>query len=81
MLQQKLAMVISDLTDGAGGANGYDQGPHSPEPMDVNGSNWQPEGYATPYGNGGGGGGQWSQGAATPYGATPYGQNGANAWP
>ncbi|KAF8852672.1 insert subdomain of RNA polymerase alpha subunit [Acephala macrosclerotiorum] len=81
VLQQKLAMVISDLTDGAGGANGYDQGPHSPEPMDVNGSNWQPEGYATPYGNSGGGGGQWSQGAATPYGATPYGQNGANAWP
>lgn len=84
VLQQKLAMVISDLTEGSGGANGangYHDAPRSPD-IDMDGNNaWEQPGYTTPYGNGGGGGGgQWGQGAATPYGATPYGQNGANGW-
>lgn len=74
VMQQKLAAVLQDLTEGDGQANGggYDA-PQSPD-VGMGGQNWQDQGYATPYGGGnawGGGGG-----AATPYGATPYGQNG-----
>ncbi|KAM3075238.1 RNA polymerase II subunit 3 [Clarireedia jacksonii] len=79
VLQQKLAAVIQDLTEGDGRANGggYDA-PQSPD-TGMNGGGWQDPGYATPYGNtasawGGG------AGAATPYGATPYGQNHGNGW-
>lgn len=78
VLQQKLAAVIQDLTDGDGNSNGMNgagfEGPRSP---DV-GQGWQDQGYTTPYGNGGQAS-TWG-GAATPYGATPYGQNGANGW-
>jgi DNA-directed RNA polymerase II subunit RPB3 len=85
VLQQKLAAVIQDLTEGEGGANGvnghggYDA-PRSPD-VGMNGQAWQDPGYTTPYGNGGNAS-QWGTGAgaATPYGATPYGQNGANGW-
>jgi DNA-directed RNA polymerase II subunit RPB3 len=74
VLQQKLAAVIQDIADG-GDTNGYDA-PRSP---DVNGQPWQDPGYTTPYGNGNAS--AWGGvGAATPYGATPYGQNGTNGW-
>ncbi|KAI9758623.1 MAG: hypothetical protein M4579_002934, partial [Chaenotheca gracillima] len=89
-LQQKLAAVIQDLTGdedrGGQGINGVGvgddedmgySGPRNPAPngardYDMDG------GYATPYGNGiGGGASAWGGGGgATPYGATPYGQNG-----
>lgn len=85
VLQQKLAAVIRDLTDSDGQMNGINGGgfdaPRSPD-MGINGQNgWQPDqGYTTPFGNNGGSAGTWGNGAATPYGATPYGQNGANGW-
>lgn len=79
VLQLKLADVIKDLTAGgedSNGVNGHDNydAPRSP---DMNAQGWQDQGYTTPYGNGGGAS-TWGAGAATPYGATPYGQNGAN---
>ena len=82
VLQQKLAAVIQDLTEGEGGQsngmNGYDA-PRSPD-VGLNGAGWQDQGYTTPYANGGNVS-QWGAGgASTPYGATPYGQNGANGW-
>jgi DNA-directed RNA polymerase II subunit RPB3 len=79
VMQQKLAAVIQDLTEGDGRANngGYDA-PQSPD-TGMNGGGWQDPGYATPYGNTAS---AWSggAGAATPYGATPYGQNHGNGW-
>lgn len=81
VLQQKLAAVIQDLTDGeaeTNGINGFDA-PRSPD-INMNGQ-WQDQGYTTPYGNGADQTNTWGNaGAATPYGATPYGQNGANGW-
>ncbi|KAI9822783.1 MAG: 45 kDa subunit of RNA polymerase II [Thelocarpon impressellum] len=83
VLQQKLALVIGDLTgsevDGHG-VNGHVAadvdgfgGPKSPDLDD--GANYDPEqGFTTPYANGGGAS-AWG-GGTTPYGATPYGQNG-----
>lgn len=78
VLQQKLAAVIQDLTEGENsngmnGGGGFD-GPRSPEAQ-----GWQDQGYTTPYGNAGQAS-TWGGGAATPYGATPYGQSGANGW-
>ncbi len=82
VLQQKLATVIQDLTEGDGRVNGMADaenfGPRSPE-HGLNGNGWEDQGYTTPYGNGGQGG-TWGQGAATPYGATPYGQPATNGW-
>jgi len=86
VLQQKLAEVIQDLTEGEGTTNGMNgivsgggfDAPRSPE-VGTNGQGWQDQGYTTPYGNGGDAS-TWGGGAATPYGATPYGQNGANGW-
>lgn len=81
VLQQKLAAVIHDLTeDGTGGDGGYD-GPRSPD-MGMGDQAWnQDQGYTTPFGNGAGQSQQWGNaGSSTPYGATPYGQNGAAAW-
>ncbi|KAG4435361.1 hypothetical protein IFR05_009147 [Cadophora sp. M221] len=86
VMQTKLASVIQELTEGdegANGVNGYEDGPRSPDVNMNGGQNWGEDaaGYSTPYGNGAGAG-QWGAGAgaATPYGATPYGQNGANGW-
>lgn len=88
VMQTKLASVIQELTEGDEGANGvnghgYEDGPRSPDVNMNGGQNWGEDaaGYSTPYGNGAGAG-QWGAGAgaATPYGATPYGQNGANGW-
>jgi DNA-directed RNA polymerase II subunit RPB3 len=87
VLQQKLAAVIQDLTEGdalTNGVNGqgaYDA-PRSPEDVGMNGAWGQDQGYATPFGNGNSSNQQWGAGAATPYGATPYGQqNGSsNGW-
>lgn len=79
VLQQKLASIIQDLTEGfpdadANGHGGYDA-PRSPT-TNLNGSNWQDQGYTTPFGNGGHTS-QWTGlDGTTPYGATPYGQNG-----
>ena len=85
VLQQKLAAVIQDLTEGEAQTNGvnghgsYD-GPRSPD-NGLNGAWGQDDqGYATPFGNGTGT--QEPQqpwgGSSTPYGATPYGQNWQN---
>ncbi|KAI9804773.1 MAG: hypothetical protein M1825_001141 [Sarcosagium campestre] len=84
-LQQKLAGIIAELTaddsgiDGgapAGELNGYG-GPRSPA---VNGARDydMDQGFTTPYGNGGAASAWGGAGGATPYGATPYGQNGWN---
>ncbi|KAH8687626.1 DNA-directed RNA polymerase [Tricladium varicosporioides] len=79
VLQQKLAAVIQDLTegDGNGGMNDNYDAPRSPD-VNMNGGGWQDPGYTTPFG--GGNQSAWGQGATTPYGATPYGQNGSNGW-
>ncbi len=83
VLQQKLASVIQDLTDEDSGMNGGygDEGVRSPD-IGMNGQTWgQDQGYTTPYGNGAAQPGQqWGGGSTTPFGATPYGQNGANGW-
>jgi len=83
VLQQKLAAVIQDLTEGetqtngVNGHGGYDA-PRSPEDVGMNGQGWgQDQGYTTPYDNGPNGN-QWGAGGTTPFGATPYGQNGQN---
>jgi DNA-directed RNA polymerase II subunit RPB3 len=82
VLQQKLAAVIQDLTESDAQTNGINGGgydaPRSPD-IGMNGQPWQEQGYTTPYGNGGNAS-AWGAGAATPYGATPYGQNGTNGW-
>jgi DNA-directed RNA polymerase II subunit RPB3 len=85
VLQQKLASVIQDLSDGDGAAlNGGGDGFGGPRSPDVNmdgGAGWGAEGYTTPYGDAGQASAWGGQGAATPYGATPYGQNaGSNGW-
>jgi len=75
VMQQKLAAVLQELT-GDEGRNGVSDGvdgfggPRSPDGM--NGAGFD-QGYTTPYVNGGGS--VWG-GGTTPYGATPYGQNG-----
>ncbi|KAK3321000.1 DNA-directed RNA polymerase II 33 kDa polypeptide [Cercophora scortea] len=80
VLQQKLAGLIHELTEGEGGENGDYNGPRSPEYNNGGEAAWQDQGYTTPYGNGGNqsawGGGA---GGTTPYGATPYGA-GQSSW-
>jgi DNA-directed RNA polymerase II subunit RPB3 len=83
VLQKKLAAVIQDLTEGEAQTNGinghgsYDA-PRSPDDGGMNGAWGQDQGYTTPFDSGSGS--QEPQqpwaGASTPYGATPYGQNG-----
>ncbi|KAF4624132.1 hypothetical protein G7Y89_g14040 [Cudoniella acicularis] len=82
VLQQKLAAVIQDLTEGDSNTNGMNDGytggaPRSPD-VNMNGGGWQDQGYTTPFGNGNQS--AWGAGGTTPYGATPYGQNGSNGW-
>jgi DNA-directed RNA polymerase II subunit RPB3 len=81
VLQNKLAAVIQDLTaEGQPNGNtggGYDATGTEDDGMN-GGQNWQSQGYTTPYGNSGDA--TWNTGGATPYGATPYGQNGQNGW-
>lgn len=76
VLQNKLAAVIQDLSASDGQANDSDD--YDPAGNGDDGMNgeqpWQAQGYTTPFANNGDPG--WSNGAATPYGATPYGQNG-----
>ncbi|TQS35676.1 hypothetical protein Golomagni_03897 [Golovinomyces magnicellulatus] len=74
VLQQKLASVIQDLTEGTTGVNGNADGgydaPRSPV-INMNGVGWQDQGYTTPFGNEGSNS-QWGGvGGTTPYGATP----------
>lgn len=71
VLQEKLAMVIRELT-GEDATNGGVEGALSPSMDGGYGNNG---GYATP---GYGGGGGYGAGGTTPYGATPYG--GAPSW-
>jgi DNA-directed RNA polymerase II subunit RPB3 len=84
VLQQKLAMIIQELegpSNGGGafggdGTGGYDDpGAATPalHPDDGFGADG---GFTTPFVSGGGGQSAWGGGGATPYGATPYGQNG-----
>lgn len=80
VLQQKLATVIQDMTENDEMANGMNGGYDAPRSPDMAGQPWQEQGYTTPYGNGGGASTWGGAGAATPYGATPYGQNGTNGW-
>jgi DNA-directed RNA polymerase II subunit RPB3 len=82
VLQQKLAAVIQDLTDGEGGSNGLDADAYAPQSpgAGINGSGWNDQaGFTTPYGNGGQAS-AWGGGAQTPFGATPYGQAASNGW-
>jgi DNA-directed RNA polymerase II subunit RPB3 len=87
VLQQKLAVVIQDLTEGDGATNGMNgmngvdgYAPRSPSASGVNGSGWQDQaGFTTPYDNGGQTS-TWGGGAQTPFGATPYGQSASNGW-
>ncbi|KAI9820593.1 MAG: 45 kDa subunit of RNA polymerase II [Pycnora praestabilis] len=85
VLQQKLAAVIQELAGGGGadpnGDGGYGAGGmRSPDGGMGNGVGGgeggygMEGGYTTPFGNGGAGS-AWG-GGTTPYGATPYGQNG-----
>lgn len=86
VLQQKLAMVIQELSsDGQhGGMNG---GAQSPDMMDTMGNGtayggntaYGDQGYTTPYGAAAAGAtSAWGGvgGGTTPYGATPYGRSG-----
>jgi DNA-directed RNA polymerase II subunit RPB3 len=76
VLQNKLAAVIQDLTasDGHTNGNGTDVYDEAAADDGMNGAQpWQGQGYTTPYGNNGDA--SWNAGAATPYGATPYGQS------
>ncbi|KAL1869072.1 hypothetical protein VTK73DRAFT_3411 [Phialemonium thermophilum] len=81
VLQQKLAGLIHELSEGEGGAGdangGYPTGPQSPEYS--GGDVWQDAGYTTPYG--GGNPSSWGgAGGTTPYGTTPYGNPGQSGW-
>lgn len=73
VLQQKLAGLIHELTEGEGGdgMNGDYNGPRSPEYSA--GADGFGGGYATPYGNGGNQSSWGGAGGTTPYGTTPYG--------
>ncbi len=75
VLQQKLALVIQDLTEGDGAVNGAET-EYGVADMGMTG---QDTGYTTPFGTSGFAQNQWP-GSTTPYGATPYGQSGGNAW-
>lgn len=84
VLQQKLAGLIHELTEGdSGGANGDYRGPRSPGGGfgAGGGTDGFGGGYTTPFGNGGNQS-SWggAAGGTTPYGQTPYGV-GAGGWP
>ena len=83
VLQQKIAAVLQELVggdnlDGADGGAGGDGfgGPQSPGGMGGE-TQYEPEGYTTPFANPGGATNAWG-GGATPYGATPYRSTGWN---
>lgn len=81
VMQQKLAAVLQELTgnDNADGDDGGMDGfgaPRSPDGLQ-NGTQYEPEGFTTPYANPGATS-AWG-GGATPYGATPYRSTGWNA--
>ena len=82
VMQQKLAKVIQELTgdggEGRGGMNGEAGGGTglSPDGIHGTGDGYMDQGYTTPYVNGGGASTWGGGGGATPFGATPYGQNG-----
>ncbi|KAK0634983.1 DNA-directed RNA polymerase [Bombardia bombarda] len=80
VLQQKLAGLIHELTEGDNeNGNGDYNGPRSPE-FNGGGEGWQDPGYTTPYGNGGNQSAWGGGGATTPYGQTPYGGAGQGGW-
>ena len=74
-MQQKLAAVLQELTgdDNRNGDLGVDGfGAQEPDGLQAGGEYGMDQGYTTPYLNGGATS-AWG-GAATPYGATPYGR-------
>ncbi|MCJ1459795.1 45 kDa subunit of RNA polymerase II [Mycoblastus sanguinarius] len=80
VMQQKLAAVLQELAgddtrNGDAGGDGF--GGQEPDGMQAGGEYGIDPGYTTPYLANGGQTSAWG-GAATPYGATPYGQNGWN---
>lgn len=80
VMQQKLAAVLQELAGDdsrPGEADGDGFGGQSPDGMPQGGEYGVDQGYTTPYVNGGATS-TWAGGGATPYGATPYGQNGWN---
>ncbi|KAK4115480.1 insert subdomain of RNA polymerase alpha subunit [Canariomyces notabilis] len=78
VLQQKLAGLIHELTEGEGGdgANGDYNGPRSPE-YNTGADGFG--GYTTPFGNAGNQSAWGGAGGTTPYGTTPYGA-GQSSW-
>ena len=94
VLQQKLAAVLQELAGSGTTAGGGDVdvdgnedgfgagGPRSPDGLaNGSGTQYEPEGFTTPYVNPGATS-AWGGGAATPYGAanaTPYRTSGWNA--
>ncbi|KAK4242111.1 DNA-directed RNA polymerase [Achaetomium macrosporum] len=78
VIQQKLAGLIHELSEGDGGdgMNGDYGGPRSPEyATGADGFG----GYTTPFGNGGNQSSWGGAGGTTPYGTTPYGA-GQSTW-
>ena len=80
-LQQKLAGVVRDLTGENEAAEddgtNTNYGPSTPSISAGAGDVMMDGGYTTPFGGPGGGQSSWGgAGAATPYGATPYGSGG-----
>lgn len=79
VLQQKLAGLIHELTEGEGGGDGMNgdyAGPRSPE-YNTGADGFG--GYTTPFGNGGNQSSWGGAGGTTPYGTTPYGA-GQSSW-
>lgn len=86
VLQQKLAMIIQELegpSSGSGGfggdgigAVGYDDTGAATPGVQADDGFGADGGFTTPFVSGGGAQSAWGGGGATPYGATPYGQNG-----
>lgn len=86
VLQQKLALIIQGLegsssSGGGGGGGGDGAGPYDDPGAATPGIRADDTfgadgGFTTPFVSGGGAQSAWGGGGATPYGATPYGQNG-----
>lgn len=83
VMQQKLAMIIQELEGPSSGnayaadaTGGYDDAGAATPALQADDGFGADGGFTTPFVSGGGGQSAWGGGGATPYGATPYGQNG-----
>ena len=89
VLQQKLALIIQGLEGPSGGSGGgggggfggdgmgaYDDPGAATPAIHADDGFGADAGFTTPFVSGGGAQSAWGGGGATPYGATPYGQNG-----